>query len=62
MMAVVFVLALAGYLGFLIDWKELKGVLKEGGWAALAYFCLVGIAIAIAMAAPQAASAPAMHH
>jgi hypothetical protein len=56
------VLALAGYFGFLIDWRELRGVLKEGGWAALAYYALIGIFIFAAMAAPHAASMPVMQH
>ncbi len=56
------ILALAGYLGFLIDWKELFGVLKQGGWAALGIYCLVGILIFAALATPHAVSMPAMHH
>jgi hypothetical protein len=55
-------LALAGYFGFLIDWKELRDVLKQGGWAALAFYCLIGICIFAAMAAPHATSVPAVHH
>jgi hypothetical protein len=62
MQALFIVLAIAGYFGFLIDWKEFGGVIREGGWAALVYFCLIGIAIAVAMAAPEAATAPAVHH
>jgi TRAP-type C4-dicarboxylate transport system permease small subunit len=38
-------LAVAGYIGFLIDWKELRDVLKLGGWAALAFYCLIGVLI-----------------
>ena len=52
-------LAVAGYFGFLIDWKELRDVLKQGGWAALAFYGLIGIFIFAAMAAPQL---PAVHH
>ncbi len=57
------ILALAGYLGFLIDWKEFRDVLKSGGWATIAFFCLLGICIFAATAAiPHAGGAPAMHH
>ncbi len=52
-------LAVAGYLGFLIDWKELRDVLKLGGWAALAFYCLIGVLIFAAMVAPEVAS---VHH
>ncbi len=34
------------YLIFCIDWKEFGAVFKEGGWAALAFFALVGVAVA----------------
>lgn len=59
MESVFIVLAVAGYFGFLIDWKELRDVLKQGGWAAIAFYCLIGVFIFAAMAAPQA---PAVHH
>lgn len=38
-------LALIGYLGFLIDWKELRGVLRQGGWAAACIYCIIAILI-----------------
>lgn len=53
------ILAVAGYFGFMIDWKELRDVLKQGGWATLVFYCLIGIFIYAAMMAPQA---PAVHH
>lgn len=59
MESVFIVLAVAGYFGFLIDWKELRDVLKQGGWAALAFYCLIGVFIFAAMTAPQV---PAVHH
>jgi len=62
MESVFIVLAVAGYIGFLIDWKELRDVLKQGGWAALAFYCVIGIFIFVAMAAPHAANVPAVHH
>jgi hypothetical protein len=62
MHALLIVLALAGYLGFLIDWREFGGVLRQGGWAGLAYLCLVGVIVAIVLANPHTASAPMAHH
>lgn len=57
------ILALAGYFGFLIDGKELRDVFKAGGWATLAFFCLIGICIFAATAAvPHAGAGAAMHH
>lgn len=53
------ILAVAGYFGFMIDWKELRDVLKQGGWASLVFYGLIGILICAAMAAPQV---PAVHH
>ena len=28
-----------------VDWKELSGVLKEGGWFAVFFYVLLGIAL-----------------
>jgi len=57
------ILALAGYFGFLIDWKELRDVLKAGAWATFAFYCLIGICIfAATAAAPHVAGAAPMHH
>ena len=53
------ILAVAGYVGFMIDWKELRDVLKQGGWATIVFFCLISIFIYAAMVAPQV---PAVHH
>lgn len=62
-MTVVFVvLALAGYLGFLIDWKELVGVLRQGGWAALVFYCIITALIYAVLIAPGAVATTGMHH
>jgi uncharacterized membrane protein YdjX (TVP38/TMEM64 family) len=62
-MAVVFiVLALAGYLGFLIDWKELKDVLSQGGWAALALYCVITALIYAVLVSPAVVATTGMHH
>lgn len=63
MLYVFIVLALAGYLGFLIDWKELRNVLGQGGWAAIGFYCVIGVLLVAVLASPEAASVPAaMHH
>jgi len=57
------ILAVAGYLGFLIDWKELRDVFKAGGWATFAFYCLIGICIFTAAAAlPHVGGGAGMHH
>lgn len=62
MTVVLVVLALAGYLGFLIDWKELAGVLRQGGWAALALYCLLTALIYAVLITPAAVATSVMHH
>lgn len=62
MTVVLVFLALAGYFGFLIDWKELTGVLREGGWAALALYCLLTALIYAVLVAPAAVATSGMHH
>lgn len=62
MYAFIIVLALAGYLGFLIDWREFGGIMRQGGWAAIAVYCVVGIFVTIALVTPHAATAPMIHH
>jgi hypothetical protein len=40
-MTVIFIaLALICYLAFLIDWKELRGVLSQGGWGAICLYVI----------------------
>lgn len=60
MAGVFFALLVIAYLVFLIDWKELRGVLAQGGWASLVAYGIVGVLIAVALASPSAG--PAMHH
>lgn len=62
MTGVFFALLVLGYLVFLIDWKELRGVLAQGGWGALAVYCVVGVLIGIVLVTPSAVTAPVMHH
>jgi hypothetical protein len=36
------------YLVFFVDWKEMGEVTKQGGWAAIAVYVIVGLAVAAA--------------
>lgn len=63
MPVVVSIVGLLLYLVFMVDWKEFRGVMKEGGWAAIAYYCLLGVFIYAAFVTQHVASHPAaMHH
>jgi hypothetical protein len=31
-------LAVVFYLVFMVDWKEFRGVMSQGGWAAMVFF------------------------
>jgi hypothetical protein len=59
--AVFLVLAVAGYLGFLIDWKELGGVMRIGGWAAGCLYLLLAVLICAVLATPSAVGAGVIH-
>jgi len=60
-------IAIAGVLGYLVlfvDGKEFSSVMREGGWASIAFFCLIGVGIYLALcAAPEVAQqAHGIHH
>ncbi len=55
------ILVTLAYLVFFVDWKELGDILKQGGWAAVAVYVLVGIAIASTFGG-QAVHHSGMHH
>lgn len=62
MTGIIFALLVLGYLVFLIDWREFRAVLAQGGWAAVAVYVVVGILIYNALVTPSViTSAPAMH-
>jgi len=62
-MATTFILlSLAAYFGFCIDWKEFGGVMREGGWPAIALYIVLTILIYSTIVAPQCATAVAGHH
>lgn len=63
MTGIIFVLLVLGYLVFLIDWREFRDVLAQGGWAAIGIYVIVGILIYNVLVTPNVvASAPAVHH
>lgn len=54
-MAVVFgLLALLGYLGFLIDGRELGDVMRQGGWAVAILYVIVFALIYAVLVSPAA--------
>ncbi len=57
-----FVLAVLGYLIFLIDWKELRGVLTKGGWGSAVVYGVLTVLIVAVLSAPATVPGPAMHH
>ncbi|MEJ2202372.1 MAG: hypothetical protein P8X63_15355 [Desulfuromonadaceae bacterium] len=64
-MAIIFGLVfVVFYLGYMVDWSESLGVIRQGGWAAIGiYIILTVLIVSILTAAPEtAAVAPAMHH
>jgi amino acid permease len=60
-MGVVIALIVICYLVFLIDWKEMREVLRLGGWAAVAIYIIVGIFIYSALLTPAAVTTMEMH-
>lgn len=55
------VLALAGYLGFLVDWKEFGGIMRQGGWAAVCIYLVVSALIVASMVAHAAVNTGVIH-
>jgi len=49
------------YLVLFVDWKEMGEVLKQGGWAAVAVYVVVGLFIASTLGG-EAAHHSGMHH
>jgi len=62
MVAFFSILAVAGYLGFLIDWRELRDILRQGGWGAAVIYCVVGILIYAVLITPSVIATSAGHH
>jgi len=49
------------YLVLFVDWKEMGEILKQGGWAAVAVYVVVGLFIASVLGG-EAAQSSGMHH
>jgi len=59
------ILALLAYLFLVIDWKEMRAVLVQGGWAVSCLYIVLAILItAVLVNYPDVAAAPhgAVHH
>lgn len=63
MAGVFFTLMILGYLVFLIDWRELRAVLAQGGWGAVAIYVVLIILIVNILTTPGAVQAgSAIYH
>ncbi len=47
------ILGLIFYLAFLVNWKDLRNVLRQGGWAALVVYAVVAVLIVTVLATPD---------
>ena len=56
------VLLILGYLVFLVDWKELRGILAQGGWGTAVIYTIVTVLIVGVVTSPAMMSAPVVHH
>ncbi len=51
------------YLALIVDWKDLMGTIRLGGWATIGVYIVLTIVIFSVLTAPEtAAVAPAVHH
>lgn len=57
-------IAFLAYLFLLVDWKSLRSVLAQGGWATACLYILLTVLIAaVYTSCPESAvMAPAVHH
>lgn len=56
------VLLVAAYVFFMIDWNEFRAVMKQGGWATICIFIIVGLAVVYTIACPEAGGHTAGGH
>ena len=63
-MSVFFILlAVVLYLAFLVDWANLRPVVKQGGWASFAVYIVLTVLIIYVVSTPETgAVAPPVHH
>lgn len=51
------------YLALTVDWKDLMGTIRLGGWATIGVYIILTILIVSVLTGPEAATvAPAVHH
>jgi hypothetical protein len=62
MMAIFIFFSLILYLGFLINWKEMRDVLRQGGWATVCVYLVITVFIYAVLTAPNTAIATGMLH
>jgi uncharacterized MAPEG superfamily protein len=53
-------LALIFYVGYLIDWKELRAVSSQGGWATIVILVVLTAVVVNVISTPTAVSAAGM--
>lgn len=56
-----FALAVVLYLALVIDWEEMMGVVREGGWPAIAILFFLSLLITYIVACPAAMTAGGHH-
>lgn len=54
-------LAVALYLVLVIDWKEMMGVIREGGWPVITIYFFLTLLISYIVACPAAMTAGGQH-
>ena len=57
-----FGLSVVLYLALVVDWKELVGVMREGGWPAIAIYFILTLLIYYVLANPAGMAASGGHH
>lgn len=62
MAAIFIVLAVVGYLAFLVDWKGFMESFRLGGWGAIALYCVLTVLIYVQLTGHSAGTVPGVHH
>ncbi|MFA5516384.1 MAG: hypothetical protein WDA20_08865 [Desulfuromonadales bacterium] len=55
-------LAVLAYLIFLIDWKELRAVLAQGGWGSAVIYGVLTVLIVSVLTTPGVVPGPVANH
>ncbi|MDO3378813.1 hypothetical protein [Geoalkalibacter halelectricus] len=53
MTAIFIMLAVVAYLALLVDWKELIGILGQGGWASVVVYAVLTVMIIVILNNPD---------